>query len=73
MDTEVDAGDVSLLCDISGGLRGPLDSSSLKRVIGLIAKGLIKRDPDPGGGSRLRLTEKGYDAIAGHSAGDSRT
>ena len=65
MDTEIDDGDVSLLRDIASGPHGPLGSSSLARVIALIAKGLVKREPDPRGGSRLRLTEKGQDVIAG--------
>lgn len=68
-DTDIDDGDISLLCDIAGGLTGPLDSSRLARVIGLIATGLVRREPEAGGGSRLRLTEKGQDVLAERGAG----
>ncbi len=65
---EIDDDDVSLLCDIAGGLNGPLELAQLTRVIGLIATGLVKREPEPGG-SRLRLTEKGQDVLAERGAG----
>lgn len=67
-DTEIDDSDISLLCDIGGGLNGPIESSRLARVIGLIATGLVKREPEAGG-SRLRLTEKGQDVLAQRGAG----
>ena len=67
-DTEIDDGDISLLCDIGSGMNGPVDSSKLARVIGLIATGLVKREPEAGG-SRLRLTEKGQDVLAERGVG----
>jgi hypothetical protein len=68
VDTDIDDGDISLLCDIGSGLSGPLDSSKLARVIGLMATGLVRREPEVGG-SRLRLTEKGQDVLAGRGVG----
>ncbi len=43
--------------------------SKLARVIGLIATGFVKRQPEAGGSSRLRLTEKGQDVLAERGAG----
>lgn len=60
--------DISLLCDIGGGLNAPLDSSKLARVIGLIALGLVRRDPEAQGGG-LRLTEKAQDVLAERGVG----
>lgn len=68
IDTDIDDGDISLLCDIADGLSGPLDSSRLARVIGLIAIGLVRREPEAGG-SRLRLTAKGQDVLAERGIG----
>ncbi len=67
-DTDIDDGDISLLCDIAGGLNGPLESSKLARVIGLMATGLVRREPAASGG-KLRLTEKGQDVLAERGAG----
>ena len=60
--------DISLLCDIGGGLNAPLDSSKLARVIGLIALGLVRREPETQGGG-LRLTEKAQDVLAERGVG----
>ncbi|MCF2524158.1 DUF4364 family protein [Bradyrhizobium sp. G127] len=66
--TDLADGDISLLCDIAGGLSGPLESSKLDRVIVLIATGLIRRE-STGDGSRLRLTEKGQELLAERGVG----
>ncbi|MBV5271333.1 MAG: hypothetical protein JZU55_17260 [Afipia sp.] len=67
-DTDIADGDISVLCDIAGGLKGPLESSKLDRVIVLIATGLVRRE-FTGEGSRLRLTEKGQELLAERGVG----
>jgi hypothetical protein len=65
---DVTDSDVALLCDIGGGLDAPLESSRLARVMGLIAMGLLRREPEARGGG-LRLTEKGQDVLAERGVG----
>jgi hypothetical protein len=67
-DTDITDYDISLLCDIAGGLNGPLESSKLDRVIVLIATGLIRRE-STAESSRLRLTEKGQELLAERGIG----
>lgn len=67
-DTDIDDGDVSILCDIGSNLSTPLDSSKLARVVGLIADGLVRRDPN-GEGSALTLTDKGQELLADRGVG----
>lgn len=58
--------DVALMCDI-GGAGAEFPSSKRARIAGLIERGLVEPDPEPG--YAFRLTDQGQKLLADRGVG----